>query len=742
MRRSALLLLLAIAALVGTTSLAGCTTEPGRPGVDSGIPTPDSYLPIIRCSTADDPDGDYISSMDETGADADGDGDANDHDPDSDGDGFSDLDEAGDANCFTPPADSDRDDTPDYLDRDANADGVDDATQTGDTDGDGVPDWRESDVDGDGIPNSEEFGSGATPVDTDGDGTPDISDDDSDGDYVPDRIEGRLDPDDDGVPNFRDLDADGDGIEDAIEAGDADLETPPGFCGVEINAEGAIEPDGFADFQDVDSDNDGFGDGQEVAIGTDPCDVDSDDDGVSDLAEGAYEHFNCPGGAGSGGIDCGCATSASCQIPAQHFYVVLPYMGPRQERDLDFGTTIRVADVFFLTDTTGSMGGTLTNVQESVASAGGLIDRITGTIPDAWVGGGQHDDFPFYSYGCSDDDCIFGTEDHSDDPFRLAIRMSPPDRAADVQAAFNAIELHSGSDGPESQTEALYQLMIGDGGTWMGDASPYTMPDYNGLCLDGGWGAPCFRDAALPIVVLFTDICSHNGPEGESSSCDHYSGITPAPVEWTDMIRALNNRGAKFVGVNANEWGTPCAMAGPGPDGDSPCYFLRRTAEETGSIDLDGNPLVYDLPNSGTDRSVFIDTIAGAIETVATRVPLDVDTALRDDRSDGVPGVDARRFIVRRQPKCQDTGMDDCWVAPTGVAHDQAVAAYDTSTFFGVVPGTRVQFRISFQNTFLQGGITAELYVAFIDVRGGGSAILDTRQVFIVVPANPGGPLG
>lgn len=735
MRRSTLSLL-AIAALVGgtslvSTSLVGCTATTVGPGTDSGLGTPDSYLPILRCTTADDPDGDFISSMDELEDDPDLDGTPNSRDADSDGDSFSDASEAGDANCSTPPVDSDRDGTPNYLDLDANGDGVEDETQTGDTDGDGTPDWQETDVDGDGIPNADELGGGSTPVDTDGDGTPDVSDEDSDADTIPDRIEGLTDPDADMVPNYRDLDADGDGIDDAIEAGDADLETPPGFCTREIDpVTGEIRPDPYADFQDPDSDNDGFGDGQELAIGTDPCNVDSDGDGVDDLAEGAYEQFNCPGGPGSDGIDCGCATSSTCSIPNQHFYVVLPYNGPIQERDLDFGTSIRVADVFFLTDTTGSMGGTLTNVQESVAGVGGLIDRIGDTIPDAWVGGGQYDDMPFNGWGSS-----------PDEPFRLAIRMTEPARAADVRSAFLAIDLHNGNDGPESGTEAIYQLLVGNGTTWMYSGASYTMPDYNGLCLDGGWGAPCFRDAALPIVVLFTDICSHNGPDEEEANCPDYTGMVPAGTEWPDMISEANRRGMKFVGVNASGWGTPCAMAGPTPDGTSPCYFLRRTAEETGSVDLDGNALVYDLPNDA-DREVFIDTIVRAIETVATRVPLDVDTALRDDPTDPPPGVDARRFIVRRQPACQDTGLEDCWVAPTGVEHADAVAAHDTSTFFGVVPGTRVTFRISFQNTFQPGGLTAQLYVAFIDVRGGGSAVLDTRQVFIVVPASEGGPLG
>ncbi len=415
--------------------------------------------------------------------------------------------------------------------------------------------------------------------------------------------------------------------------------------------------------------------------------------------------------------------------------MILPYLGDPQERDLDFGTTIRVADVFFITDTTGSMGGTLNNVKQTVGRAGtGLIDRISEAIPDAWFGGGQHDDFPFGSYGGG-----------ADEPFILAIGQTPPTlpgmpdgsgRMA-VATAFNAMDLHGGGDGPESQTEALYQIITGEGGMWTGSGGVYTMRRYVGDCLDTGYGAPCFREAALPIVVHFSDICAHEGPPGESSSCNPYTGITPAPHTWAQMIDAMNTRGAKYVGIATRTTTTPCSMT-VGSSGTDPCFFMKRTAEETGTVDLDGNPLVYNLPGGGSDLA-FVDTVVGAIETIATRVPLDVDTALRDDASDP-DGVDATRFIKRRQPSCSATPpADTCWWPPMDVAPEDAVAAIDASTFFGVIPGTTVQFRITFQNDFFEGGTTAKVFVAYIDVRGGGSAVLDTRQVFIVVPASSAG---
>lgn len=733
---SRVLAVAAVATLIGL--LPGCPSDPPVTTRDAGN---DSAIGHVRCSSVDDPDRDNISREDEGEGDADGDGLPNYNDPDADGDTIPDIVEAGDADCSTPPVDTDRDGIPDFLDLDSNGDGIPDRDQAeSDLDGDGIPDALDIDIDGDGISNLIEVGPDpSSPIDTDGDGIPDFRDDDSDNDTILDRHEGGGDIDRDGIPNFRDLDSDADGIEDAVEAGDGDLSTPPHFCANEVdpttcNAAGTectVSPDEYPDYLDFDSDNDGLGDAEEVALGTNLCGIDSDGDGQSDLAEGAYEQYNCPDH--TTGTDCGCATSPSCTIPARHFYVVLPYGDAPIQRNLEFGTTISVADIFFITDTTGSMSGTVNNVKRSVAGAGGIIERIADTIPDAWVGGGQFDDMPFGSYGGG-----------SDEPFILAIGMTPPERSASVQTAFNAISMHGGADGPESGTQALWQIITGEGNTWMYSGSRYTIAAHRDACLDGGWGAPCFRDGALPIVVLFTDICQHNGPPDEDPSCDPYTGITPAPALWTDTMAAMNRRGARFIGVNAS--GSYTCATTTAPDDYNPCWFLKRTANETGTVDLDGNPLVYDLPNTASTTD-FADSVVEAIETVATRVALDVDTALRDDSSD-TERVDARSFIKRRTPACNsdvagEPSTSDCWAEPTGVTHDQAIATFDLSTFYGVVPGTRVTFRITFQNDFyVNPDFRTKLFVAFIDVRGGGTTVLDTRQVFVVVPAGSGSIFG
>jgi hypothetical protein len=738
-RSSASSIVVAIGVLVASS---GCSSPPPTLVHNDDAGHSDGGTVILRCSMADDPDSDTISSMDELSYDLDGDGSPdldvdhdgtnNDTDTDSDGDGFTDAMEAGDTDCTTRPRDLDLDGIPDFLDTDANGDGIADNTQSTDTDHDGTPDGLDTDVDGDGIANRLECGSGATCVDTDHDGTPDVLDDDSDADTISDHDEGSRDPDMDMIPNFQDLDSDGDDVMDAQEAGDGDLGTIPVQCANEVDATMIASPmppvrlDGAADFVDADSDNDGLGDGDELRIGSDPCDFDTDNDGTGDLAEGAYVLTVCPDG--TTGMHCDCANNNGCDIPPEDFYVILPYHTDPVVRDLDFGTTIRVADVFFISDTTGSMGGTLSNVQATVTEpVTGILDRVVASIPDVWVGGGGHKDLPFSTWSSP-----------PDEPFYLSIRMTPPDHAADVAAAFNTLSASGGGDGPESGTFALYEIMTGEGGTWMDGGATYTMHHYIGDCLDAGWGAPCFRDGALPIVIHFSDICQHNGPPDD---CDDYGGVMPAAPTWDEAVNQMVTRGARYVGVNASG-GAACATvtegshcSTPGGCGGSPCWFMRQTARATGSVDVDGNELVYDLPNS-TDRATFSDTIVDAIETIATRVPLDISTRVRGDSTDP-EHIDERMFIASRSPACNE-GVDPCWTEPTGVTHAQAVLTYDLSTFFGVVPGTRVLFRITFRNDFFPGESHVALFRAHIDVTAGSSAVLDTRDVYIVVPANPG----
>ncbi len=228
--------------------------------------------------------------------DADDDGiddvvEADGNDPDFDGvagNGVADVDQNGVpkiANGGYSTVNTDNSEKADFLDADADNDGIPDNIEKGptkdpiDTDNDGLRDWRSLDSDGDGIPDEVEKGSdGNNPIDTDGDGTPDYRDLDSDNDGIPDEVEkgsdgnNPIDTDGDGTPDYRDLDSDNDGIPDEVEKG-SDGNNP-------IDTDG----DGTPDYRDLDSDNDGIPD--EVEKGSDGNNpIDTDGDGTPDYRD-------------------------------------------------------------------------------------------------------------------------------------------------------------------------------------------------------------------------------------------------------------------------------------------------------------------------------------------------------------------------------------------------------------------------------------------------------------------------
>ncbi|MEI8254497.1 MAG: hypothetical protein WCJ30_02370 [Deltaproteobacteria bacterium] len=719
-----------------------------------------------------DTDGDGIPDRIEGTGDADADGTPNYRDTDSDADGRPDALEANAGrpyDCRQTPVDSDRDGTGDFLDQDSDNNGIPDVNDFGgagqipeggwalhpnDFDRDGIPDYADTDDDGDRISDATEIApsSPENPVDTDGDGTPDYHDLDSDNDTISDADEGSLDEDGDHLASFRDDDSDGDGILDRDEAGDADASSPPVECARELNASTLMGyvSDGLADFKDIDSDNDGLSDREEVAAGTDRCNPDTDGDGQLDSAEVTWCIQN---------HRTGCATSAGTTIPSTDYYLILPNGGPLVNRELEFGTNIRVADVFFIFDTTGSMSSVQQQVANTIAAPRtGMIDSIRTVIMDTYFGVGHFDDFPTGGYGSTRDRAIHPlcdgppgsrtTSECSSTTFG-GIVMQAPAHAADVQSGALAIPGGSGNDGPESMTEALYQIVTNEGlydhslptacAGAVGGSECWVRPT---VCPEGTWGYPCFREGALAVTVGFTDASFHNGARDidppSTAYSDPYVGISPSPHNFDEMVQAYQRHSARQVGINANS-GQRCeGTLWTNHSRFGPCFDYRMAAEGTGSVDLDGTALVYDLPTGGATSADFVRLVTQGINTLATRVPIDINTATRNDPANPY-GIDATLFVKRRVPACETVMPRNtaCWTESTGVAHNVAVARTDLSTFYRVVPGTRVRFTIYFQNDAVYEGSPTgvTLFHAYIDVRGDGITRLDTREVFILVPA-------
>ncbi|MEI8255799.1 MAG: pre-peptidase C-terminal domain-containing protein, partial [Deltaproteobacteria bacterium] len=179
-------------------------------------------------------------------------------------------------------------------------------------------------------------------------------------------------------------------------------------------------------------------------------------------------------------------------------YHSLPYGASAGPDLVSFSTNVRTADLYFLLDTTGSMGGSLSNLQIGLTSGtyvtgcpGGIIGGVRCIIPDAWFGVGRFDDFAVSPYG----------QPGIDVNYQHVLNMTSD--APSTSAAVNALTLHYGNDGPEIQVPSLWAVATGRG------IAPYWAPQTS--CTAGSYGFPCFRPGTIPIVMMFTDAEYHNG---------------------------------------------------------------------------------------------------------------------------------------------------------------------------------------------------------------------------------------
>jgi hypothetical protein len=516
---------------------------------------------------------------------------------------------------------------------------------------------------------------------------------DTDADGLYDEYEDDEDWDGDGIGNAHDTDSDNDGISDAIESGAL------GGCLARNSDDDAIP-----DYLDTDSDNDGLSDQEEnERYHTDPLRSDTDGDGFDDLGEIA-----------SGEAD---PLDASVGIPADDFYVVLPYLGAMADRPLDFGTHVQQADVFFMMDRTGSMSAEVDALKANLAN---VVDRMLVEIPDIGVGvggfagfGGPHGGACTTFLGI--ESCPDGPT--GDVPFNLygVITTERGQMLHDV----NLLQADQGGANWASFNEALFQAATGDG------VAPWVAPQVCEPVLDEEGvrrGYPCFRPGSLPIMVVLTDSSSKNGPltsgEGVYNPADFDMGEPATYPATRDELLAI---GARVVGV--------ASIDGCGPEIASPTGVSQFEvyARDTGTVDAAGNPIVLTM---GCDGTGLGDALVEAVRTLATETPQNITAVTRDgaDFPDmGTPGVDARLFIKAITPiHVVDGG---------GIIACPDAERCDEYGFYGVRPGATVSFDVHFYNDFQRPAASAQIFRATILVMGNGVAQLDSRDVIIVVPA-------
>lgn len=177
---------------------------------------------------------------------------------------------------------------------------------------------------------------------------------------------------------------------------------------------------------------------------------------------------------------------------------------------IDDSVTTSRADVFFLVDTSGSMGGIISSVQTNATQ---ILTGTSGFGDVAW-GVGSYEDFPTSPWGGD-----------TDLPWRLNQSITTDQSAA--QAGINALTLGWGNDFPESNLEALYQT-----------ATNETV----------GW-----REGSARFVIWFGDAPGHDP--------DVTAGY-PGPT-LMQTIDALTGELITVIGVNSgtlDSWGQATAI--------------------------------------------------------------------------------------------------------------------------------------------------------------------------------------
>ncbi|MDQ1712847.1 MAG: hypothetical protein QOE45_2297 [Frankiaceae bacterium] len=280
-------------------------------------------------------------------------------------------------------------------------------------------------------------------------------------------------------------------------------------------------------------------------------------------------------------------------------------LAPNERRTVPFTVTLPPAptplDVFFMTDSTGSMAEAIGSVQESVQQ---IVDDLTATGIDLHFGVGDFRDYP---------------ETPGNDPNMYPFknrRVAGPVNA-ELADALQSIRTGGGTtDGDDAALEAIYQATTGEG-----RKDPLVT---RGTMFQAGQDAK-FRKDALKVILVASDDEMRNGFPNPTRP--DYPGPTIQQV-----IAAAKARDVHVVGIAVKTSSASAAkqmeQIATGTD----------TVAPPGGVDCDGDD-VPDLPagaplvcgfDPGADGSIapaFISLLGGIrdYQPVAVRVTGDTD---------------------------------------------------------------------------------------------------------------------
>lgn len=347
---------------------------------------------------------------------------------------------------------------------------------------------------------------------------------------------------------------------------------------------------------------------------------------------------------------------------------------------------IRSTDILFLIDNSSSMNEEIQQIRSRLSSV--IAPAIRAQVPDTDLGVAVCSDFG---------ERVLGQPSH---PYRL-LQPITQDVERVVQAT-KQIKLEYGGDEPESQLEALYQAATGIG------YGSYIQAKTN--CPPGTRGGVCFRDGSFSVVMLFTDAPMRNVagllPDGSATPPVAYDPFAPdAPYipyvrGYDETITALRQQNMHVIGL----W-----SGGDGPGSDD----LRRVASDSGALDANGQPIVFDIGDNG---EVLGEGVVQTLQALTTAVRADVQLDLTD--GDKTDAIDATTLV---------TAVQALRAEPAGGAMS------DGESFRDVVPGTRVFFELTIDVSSVPTSDADQRFPLFVRAKASDGRILQDQTLDILV---------
>lgn len=386
---------------------------------------------------------------------------------------------------------------------------------------------------------------------------------------------------------------------------------------------------------------------------------------------------------------------AATDVPSQELCIDLDPDAGVITVDLETQPRLSVADVFFVIDRTGSMTDEIDNIKANLSAT--IVPAIARTIDDVEFGVATYSDFAIGDYG-SPEDTVYSL-------------VSPIDRSiANVQGAVNSIRVGLGGDNPEALSEALFQTSTGDGyAPWISSRSPCPAP--------GRLGYGCFRPNAQLIFIVVTDAPTHNGPRGRNA---YASTLFTAPPEcppalpscaaarpphtYDEMITAVRSVRARILGISS----------GVAPF--SGREDLVTMARDTDAVTSNGQPLVFDIGPDGRELDTRVVT---AVDTFTRQVRFNASARVLD-----LDSTHPATTLVRA-------------IRPARAVPSSQIERLDSTTFYGVIPGTRLTFSIDLQASIPRGPV-AQRFPARVQFLADGRPNLGFKDITIVIPALDG----